>query len=46
MVNDAFELRGINTVKDIQKAKENLLPVKMSSEQLRVGAAVGVGDEY
>ena len=44
VVNDAFQLRGLITVKDIQKAKENPLASKDSSEQLRVGAAVGVGD--
>lgn len=44
VVNDAFELRGLITVKDIQKAKENPYACKDDSEQLRVGAAVGVGD--
>lgn len=44
VVNDAFNLRGLITVKDIQKAKENPFACKDSSEQLRVGAAVGVGD--
>lgn len=44
VVNDAFNLRGLITVKDIQKAKENPLASKDSSEQLRVGAAVGVGE--
>jgi len=44
VVNEAFQLRGLITVKDIQKAKENPLASKDSSEQLRVGAAVGVGD--
>lgn len=43
VVNDAFDLRGLITVKDIQKAKENPYACKDSSEQLRVGAAVGVG---
>jgi IMP dehydrogenase len=43
VVNDAFELRGLITVKDIQKAKENPYACKDDSEQLRVGAAVGVG---
>lgn len=43
VVNDAFYLRGLITVKDIQKAKENPYACKDSSEQLRVGAAVGVG---
>lgn len=44
VVNDAFCLRGLITAKDIQKAKENPYASKDSSEQLRVGAAVGVGD--
>lgn len=44
VVNDAFELRGLITVKDIQKAKENPYAAKDNSEQLRVGAAVGVGE--
>lgn len=44
VVNDAFCLRGLITVKDIQKAKENPYACKDSSEQLRVGAAVGVGE--
>ncbi len=44
VVNDAFELRGLITVKDIQKAKENPYACKDDAEQLRVGAAVGVGD--
>lgn len=43
VVNEAFCLRGLITVKDIQKAKENPLASKDSAEQLRVGAAVGVG---
>lgn len=44
VVNDAFCLRGLITVKDIQKAKENPFACKDSAEQLRVGAAVGVGE--
>ena len=44
VVNDAFYLRGLITVKDIQKAKDNPYACKDSSEQLRVGAAVGVGE--
>lgn len=43
VVNDAFQLRGLITVKDIQKAKENPYACKDNYEQLRVGAAVGVG---
>lgn len=44
VVNEAFELRGLITVKDIQKAKDNPYACKDASEQLRAGAAVGVGD--
>ena len=44
VVNDAFYLRGLITVKDIQKAKDNPYACKDGSEQLRVGAAVGVGE--
>ncbi|KTD55610.1 IMP dehydrogenase [Legionella santicrucis] len=44
VVNDAFHLRGLITVKDIQKAKENPYACKDEAEQLRVGAAVGVGE--
>ena len=44
VVNNAFNLRGLITVKDIQKAKENPFACKDSAEQLRVGAAVGVGE--
>lgn len=44
VVNEAFNLRGLITVKDIQKAKENPYACKDASEQLRVGAAVGVGE--
>ncbi|WP_042637213.1 IMP dehydrogenase, partial [Legionella pneumophila] len=44
VVNEDFELRGLITVKDIQKAKDNPYACKDSFEQLRVGAAVGVGE--
>jgi len=43
MVNDRFQLRGLITVKDIQKAKDKPLACKDDQGQLRVGAAVGVG---
>jgi IMP dehydrogenase len=43
IVNDAFELCGMITVKDILKAKENPLACKDGSGQLRVGAAVSTG---
>ncbi|WP_011298019.1 IMP dehydrogenase [Cupriavidus necator] len=45
VVNAAFELRGLITVKDIQKAVENPLASKDDHGQLRVGAAVGVGPD-
>ncbi len=45
VVNKDYKLRGLITVKDIQKAKENPYACKDNNEQLRVGAAVGVGDE-
>lgn len=44
VVNDNFELRGLITVKDIQKARENPYACKDSAGQLRVGAAVGTGE--
>jgi len=43
MVNGDFKLRGLVTVKDIQKASEFPNACKDSHGQLRVGAAVGVG---
>lgn len=43
VVNDDFELRGLITVKDIQKAIENPLASKDEQGRLRVGAAVGTG---
>ena len=43
VVNDAFELRGLVTVKDIQKSSEHPNACKDSQGRLRVGAAVGVG---
>ena len=43
VVNDSFELRGLITVKDIQKSDEYPNACKDDDEQLRVGAAVGVG---
>ncbi|CAG2128244.1 IMP dehydrogenase [Cupriavidus plantarum] len=45
VVNGAFELRGLITVKDIQKAVDNPLASKDDHGQLRVGAAVGVGPD-
>jgi IMP dehydrogenase len=45
IVNDAFELRGMITVRDIDKAKDYPLASKDEAGRLRVGAAVGVGEE-
>ena len=44
VVNDDFHLRGLITVKDIQKAKDYPNACKDEQERLRVGAAVGTGD--
>ena len=43
VVNDAFQLRGMITVKDMQKATDYPYACKDELERLRVGAAVGVG---
>jgi len=43
VVNDDFELRGMITVKDIEKASVYPDACKDSQEQLRVGAAVSTG---
>ena len=43
VVNGEFELRGLITVKDIQKAKDYPLACKDDQGRLRVGAAVGTG---
>jgi len=43
VVNKDFLLRGMITVKDIQKAKDNPHACKDEQERLRVGAAVGTG---
>ncbi|KAG0191755.1 hypothetical protein DFQ28_010965 [Apophysomyces sp. BC1034] len=45
VVNDAFELRGLMTVKDITKATEHPHACKDEHGKLRAGAAVGVGPE-
>src|SRR5690606_41493509 len=42
---DDFQLRGLITVKDIQKAQDNPDSAKDASESLLVGAAVGVGGD-
>ena len=43
--NDAFELRGMITVKDMDKASAYPDACKDSLGRLRVGAAVGVGPD-
>lgn len=43
VVNDDFQLRGLITVKDIQKASEYPNACKDEQGRLRVGAAVGTG---
>ncbi len=44
VVNDAFELRGLMTVKDITKQTNFPFAARDHHGKLRVGAAVGVGD--
>jgi IMP dehydrogenase len=44
VVNDAFELRGLMTVKDITKQTSFPNAARDAQGKLRVGAAVGVGD--
>jgi IMP dehydrogenase len=44
VVNGAFELRGLMTVKDILKSSEHPNACKDDQGKLRVGAAVGVGE--
>jgi IMP dehydrogenase len=44
VVNSAFELRGLMTVKDILKSSEHPNACKDDLGKLRVGAAVGVGE--
>ena len=45
VVNEQFKLRGLITVKDIQKARDNPNAAKDSAERLAVGAAVGTGGD-
>ncbi len=45
VVDDEFHLRGLMTVKDIQKANEKPLACKDDAMQLRVGAAIGIGQD-
>ena len=43
VVNDRFQLRGMITVKDIQKSRDYPQACKDEQERLRVGAAVSTG---
>src|SRR5690606_35083835 len=45
VVNEAFELKGLVTLKDIRKSEEFPNACKDSQGQLRVGAAVGTGGD-
>lgn len=45
VVNDRFELRGLITVKDIQKSKDFPNAAKDDAEQLLAAAAVGTGGD-
>jgi IMP dehydrogenase len=45
VINEAFELRGLITVKDILKATEHPHAAKDDQGKLRVGAALGVGGD-
>ncbi len=45
VVNDKFELRGLITAKDFQKAKDYPYACKDARGALRVGAAVGTGGD-
>jgi IMP dehydrogenase len=45
VVNDEFALRGLITVKDIQKKTDNPNAAKDQGHRLMVGAAVGVGGD-
>jgi len=45
VVNEAFELRGLMTVKDILKATAHPEACKDEQGKLRVGAAIGVGGD-
>ena len=44
MIDDSDTLKGLITVKDIQKSHDHPLACKDAQGRLRVGAAVGVGE--
>ncbi|MGB1158738.1 MAG: IMP dehydrogenase [Porticoccaceae bacterium] len=45
VINDKFELKGLITVTDIDKAEQHPNACKDDQGRLRVGASVGVGDD-
>lgn len=45
VINDAYELKGLITVKDIQKSSDHPNACKDDKGRLRVGAAVGVSGD-
>ncbi len=45
VVNDKFELKGLITMKDIEKIEKHPLACKDKLGRLRCGAAVGVGED-
>ena len=45
VVNEKFQLKGMITVKDMQKSKDFPNACKDSLQRLRVGAAIGVGKD-
>ena len=45
IVNDSFELKGLVTVKDIEKSKNKPNAAKDHLGRLRVGAAIGTGSD-
>ncbi len=45
VVDDSFRLKGMITVKDMEKSSEHPFAAKDSNGRLRVGAAVGTGAE-
>ena len=45
VVNSKFHLKGMITVKDMQKSQDFPNACKDSLQRLRVGAAIGVGDD-
>jgi IMP dehydrogenase len=44
VIDENYELKGLITVKDIQKSSDHPLACKDTKGRLRVGAAVGVGE--